>query len=125
MLDCLSWRLRRQWRTDVTLSIDDSAGNIGTVDLTTQSVTVIGNAGVVLTDIAFSPSGNLYGNSFTNLYSVSTTTGVATNIGATGVTDLNALVFGSTGHSTQPVLPPIRISTRSTRVPVRRPRWAA
>jgi hypothetical protein len=84
-------------RADVTLWIDDSAGNIGTVDLTTQTVTVIGNAGVVLTDIAFSPSGNLYGNSFTNLYSVSTTTGVATNIGATGVTDLNALVFGSNG----------------------------
>jgi hypothetical protein len=36
--------------------VDDTAGNIGTVDVPTQAVTVIGNVGVVLTDIAFSPT---------------------------------------------------------------------
>jgi len=60
-------------------------------------VNVIGNAGVVLTDIAFSPSGNLYGTSFGDLYSVSKTTGAATLIGSNGVGTLNALVFGSNG----------------------------
>ena len=79
-----------------TLWIDDVNGNIGRVDVATGAVTIVGNAGVQLTDIAFDPSGNLYGISFGALFSVSKTTGLATLIGNTG-TSLNSLVFDSSG----------------------------
>jgi hypothetical protein len=81
------------------LWIDDSSGNIGTVDVATGVATKIGNAGVLLTDIAFDPSGNLWGVSFTNLYSINKSTGTATNVGAlgAGINGNNALVFSSTG----------------------------
>jgi hypothetical protein len=80
-----------------TLWVDDANGNIGTVDVATGAATVIGNSGVMLTDIAFDPTGNLFGVSFTNLYSINKTTGVATDIGALGISSANALVFGSDG----------------------------
>ncbi|MGA2117883.1 MAG: hypothetical protein ABSH56_24405 [Bryobacteraceae bacterium] len=79
--------------------IADSNGNIGEVDVSTGVATLVGNAGVVLTDIAFSPSGDLYGISFTELYSIDTSTGAATAIGPLGIAsdDANALVFSSSG----------------------------
>jgi hypothetical protein len=79
------------------LWVDDSAGRIGTVDVATGAATVVGNAGVVLTDIAFDPSGNLYGISFSSLYQINKNTGAATFIGNNGVTEMNALVFGANG----------------------------
>jgi hypothetical protein len=79
------------------LWIDDVSGNIGTVDVSTGTATLIGNSGVILTDIAFDPSGNLWGVSFTNLYSINKVTGLATNIGSLGYYGNNALVFSSTG----------------------------
>ncbi len=80
------------------LWIDDlPSGKIGTVDVTTGIATVIGNSGVGLTDIAFDPSGNLYGVSFNALYSINKTTGTATSIGSLGVNDVNGLVFNSNG----------------------------
>ena len=81
-----------------TLWINDSAGNLGTVDVATGNVNVIGNSGRVLTDIAFDSAGNLFGVDFDNLYSVNATTGATTLIGSLGpVTSFNALVFGSNG----------------------------
>ncbi len=79
--------------------IADANGNIGQVNVSTGVATLVGNAGVVLTDIAFSPTGALYGISFTELYSISTSTGAATAIGSLGIAsdDANALVFSSTG----------------------------
>jgi hypothetical protein len=53
--------------------------------------------GVVMTDIAFDPSGNLYGLSFTGLYSINATTAVTTLIGSHGIFNGNALVFGTDG----------------------------
>jgi hypothetical protein len=41
------------------LWVDDDQGEIGKVDMSTGQVTLVGNAGVVLTDIAFDPHGNL------------------------------------------------------------------
>jgi len=76
------------------LYIVDDTGNLGTVNLNTDAVTVIGNAGVTLTDIAFTSNGNLYGTSVTHLYSVNQTTGAATNIagyGAVGSGEITAL----------------------------------
>lgn len=82
------------------LWIDDASGNIGTVDLATNTVTVLGNAGVVLTDIGFTSNGNLYGTSFSGLYSVNRTTGAATLVqsyGGVGAGGMNALVGNGTG----------------------------
>jgi hypothetical protein len=101
---------------DIDLWVDDSSGEIGLVDVTPGpnlgNVTLIGNSGIVLTDIAFDPSGNLFGigplaaNAPYYLYSLSTTTGLATTIGAfnptinsvscsTGQCGPNSLVFSS------------------------------
>jgi hypothetical protein len=52
--------------------IADANGNIGQVNVSTGVATLVGNAGVVLTDIAFSPTGALY----------DTSTGSATDIGS-------------------------------------------
>jgi hypothetical protein len=89
-------------RGALLLHIDDSANNLGTVDVSTGvgGVTVIGNMGAdVMTDIAFDASGNLFGISFTNLYRINTTTAAATLVGALGLASPgnNSLVFGSNG----------------------------
>ena len=81
------------------LWISDTANNIGQVDIATQSVVAgsVHNTGQSLTDIAFGPTGTLYGTTFTNLYSINTTTGAASNLGAYGSeTGMNALV-GTSG----------------------------
>lgn len=80
-----------------TLWIDDGSGVLGTVDVATGSASVVGNMGVIMTDIAFSPTGTLYGISFNSLYTINTTTAAATLIGGLGLTGANALVFGSDG----------------------------
>ena len=73
--------------------------NLGTVDSATGATTIIGNMGTFLTDIAFDPSGNLYGVGglgFQHVFSVNKVTGLATDLGDSG-TPLNSLVFGPDG----------------------------
>ena len=77
--------------------VHDSGGELGTVDVSTGAVTLIGNMGVIMTDIAFDTSGQLYGVSFSNLYSINAGTAAASLIGAHGIAGGNALVFGSDG----------------------------
>ena len=79
--------------------VNDANGIIGEVNPATGAVTLVGNAGVVLTDIAFSPSGALYGITGTGLYLVNTSTGAAAWIGSLGggVLTANALAFSSSG----------------------------
>jgi hypothetical protein len=83
-------------RANVVLWIDDGSNNIGTVDITTGTVTVVGNAGPdLLTDIGFAADGTLYGTSFTNFYSINQTNGAATfigNYGGLGNDGMNALI---------------------------------
>jgi PEP-CTERM motif len=79
------------------LWVDDSNGEIGKVDVSTGQVTLVGNAGVVLTDIGFDPQGNLFGVSFDTFYRINENTGAATRIGSLGTSDSNALVFSSSG----------------------------
>ncbi len=79
------------------MHVHDSSGVLATVDVTTGTVSTIGNMGVVMTDIAFDPTGNLFGISFSNLYSINAVTGATTNIGAHGIASGNALVFGADG----------------------------
>ncbi|MBI5461429.1 MAG: hypothetical protein HY941_04495 [Gammaproteobacteria bacterium] len=78
------------------LWIDDASGHLGTVDVATGNVTVIGSMGVVMTDIAFDPTGILYGISFSSLYRINTETAASTLVGNTGISS-NSLVFGADG----------------------------
>lgn len=78
------------------LWVGDSSGNLGTVDVATGAATVIGNMGATMTDIAFDPSGNLYGVTFTDLYAINKTTAATTLIGSLG-TAVNSLVFDGSG----------------------------
>lgn len=77
--------------------VDDSSGRLATVDVATGGVNVIGTMGEVMTDIAFSPTGDLYGVSFTGLYSINSSTAATTLIGNLGIGGANALVFSSSG----------------------------
>jgi hypothetical protein len=87
---------------DPVLFIHDGAGNLGKVDVATGTATVIGPMGLgggeVMTDIAFSPTGQLFGTSFTSLYRINSSTGAATFVGAHGIDPgMNALVFQADG----------------------------
>jgi len=80
------------------MHVHDSSGNLATVDVVTGAVNVIGNMGVTMTDIAFDPNGNLFGVSFTSLYSINAQTAAASFIGNLGRSSgHNSLVFSSTG----------------------------
>jgi hypothetical protein len=79
------------------MHVHDSSGRLATVDVANGNVTAIGLMDVVMTDIAFDPSGNLYGISFTGLYSINSNTASVSFIGNHGVSGGNALVFGSDG----------------------------
>lgn len=78
------------------LWLGDSTGQLGTVDVATGNVNVIGNMGATMTDIAFDPSGNLWGVTFGSLYKINKTTATSTFIGNLG-TSANSLVFDSSG----------------------------
>ncbi len=80
-----------------TMWIGDGNGRLGTVDVATGAVNVIGSMGQTMTDIAFDPNGNLYGITFGQLYSINKTTAQSTLIGNTG-SSLNSLVFDAAGN---------------------------
>ena len=79
------------------LWVSDASGTLGTVDVATGNVSVVGNMGVTMTDLAFDPSGNLYGISFTDLYQINAANGQTSLVGSLGLTGANALVFGTDG----------------------------
>ena len=80
------------------LWVGDSSGQLGTVDVATGNVNVIGNMGATMTDIAFDQSGNLYGITFGSLYSINTSTAAATLIGNHSLGgSKNSLVFDASG----------------------------
>ena len=74
----------------------DDLGRLGTVDVATGDVNVIGSMGVTMTDIAFDPEGNLWGINFGSLYKIDKTTAASTLVGSLG-TSANSLVFNSSG----------------------------
>lgn len=82
-----------------TLWLSTGSNQLATVDVATGATTVVGSTGVFLTDIAFDPTGNLYGISFSALYSVNKTNGSTTLIGSLGSFSgvANALVFAADG----------------------------
>jgi len=79
------------------LYIGDNGGILGTVDVATGTPTVIGNMGVVMTDIAFDPAGNLWGIDFQRLYQINKNTGASTLVGELGLCCVNSLTFGADG----------------------------
>lgn len=76
--------------------VDDSA-NTGTVFISSESSSILGNGGVVLTDVARTANGALWGIDFNNLYSINSTTGAVTYIGFHGIGGMNALVANGNG----------------------------
>lgn len=78
------------------LWISDASGKLGTIDLSTNTVTVIGNTGVVLFDIAWSPSGELWGVDNYRVYKINSTTAQITVVGSLGAF-ANALTFNQDG----------------------------
>jgi len=88
-------------KADPIIFVDDAANNIARVDVATRQATVIGNTGVsgTITDIAFSPTNQLYVIGFTNLYSADINNGHATLIGSLGQSNvqMNGLLFGANG----------------------------
>jgi hypothetical protein len=77
--------------------VHDVAGTLATVDTQTGATTIIGNLGRQLTDIAFDPFGNLFGITFSQLFSVNVQTAATTLIGDLGIGGATGLVFGSDG----------------------------
>ena len=78
------------------LWVDDSAGRLGKVDVSTGAVTIVGSMGVVMADIAFDPFGHLFGIAGGKLYSINSGNAAVTVIGSLGAT-VNSLVFSSDG----------------------------
>jgi hypothetical protein len=79
--------------------IDDANGEIATLNPSNGIVTLVGASGVGLSDIAFNHQGQLFGISFTALYSINPQTGAATLIGdlSAGGGEMNGLKFGPDG----------------------------
>ena len=78
----------------------DNAGRLGTFNLKTKKITVIGNMGVVLTDIGFHPNGTLYGVGFSQFYRVNPSTAQVTKVGGGfgSIGGINALTFNKAGQ---------------------------
>jgi hypothetical protein len=81
------------------LWVSTGGAQLATVDVATGATSVVGGTGTALTDIAFSPTGDLYGISFSALYKVNSSTGATTLVGNLGSVSgtANALVFGADG----------------------------
>jgi hypothetical protein len=79
--------------------IGDSANNLFTVDTATAATKSVGNMGGLLpfTDIAFAPSGDLWGTTSTGFYKINPTNAATTFVGNTGLFGANALTFGPNG----------------------------
>ena len=80
------------------LWVHDEFGQLARVDVATGDVEVVGNLGIVLTDIAFAPDGQtLFGLSEERFVQVDPITAQVFDIGAHGIPDANALVFNTDG----------------------------
>lgn len=81
------------------LYVDDAAGRLGTINLSTGEAKVIGHLGVTLFDIAFDADENLYGVNPNGLWLIDRHTAESTFIGGNYPynAQMNALVFGPNG----------------------------
>lgn len=81
------------------LWLSTGSNQLATVDVATGTTSVIGVTSTFMSDIAFSPTGDLYGIDFNNLYKINKTTAATTLVGSLGTFSgtANALVFDSSG----------------------------
>ena len=79
--------------------VSDTANNLLRVDMTSGAASVIGNTGSIgpFTDLAVSPTGALWGITFSTLYKINPNTAALTLVGDHGVSAANALAFASDG----------------------------
>lgn len=98
--------------------VSDTASNLLRVDSTTGAATLIGNTGSVgpFTDLAVSPTGVLWGITFTSVYRINPSTAALTFVGDHGVSAANALAFTPDGtlytaSGSSPILHTINTST--------------
>jgi hypothetical protein len=106
----------KKGRHGPTVYIVDIFGNLATLDLSTKRLTIVGNSGTPISDLAFAPDGTLYGITFTDFYKIDPETGAATLVGHTGASGLVGLRFDSRGRAfaasaSQPTLYHINPST--------------
>jgi len=80
------------------LYIHDSRRALAQVDVRTGNLVGLSNLGRTLTDIAFSPAGELYGMDFSTLFRIDLATGSLSTVGSHGVPGGNALVFSAEGE---------------------------
>ena len=80
------------------LYIHDDGDTLAQVDVRTGSLIGLSRLGRTLTDIAFAPSGELFGIDFDSLYGIDLATGGLTLIGSHGIPGGNALVFSANGQ---------------------------
>lgn len=78
------------------LWISDARGQLGTIDLKTNTVTLIGKMGATMLDIAWSPSGELWGVDLSRLYKIDPNNAQARAIGSLKFV-ANALTFNQDG----------------------------
>jgi hypothetical protein len=79
--------------------VGDAIGNLWEVALPSGHATKLGNMGTVMTDIALSPSGQLYGVSYTSLYTIDRHTGSSALVGSLGgPRGVNSLIFDGNGE---------------------------
>ena len=79
-----------------------STGYIARYDLTSRAVTVVSSTSLNITDIAFSPDGQLYAVTYNSLYRIDSGTGSATLVGAlTGLPYYTGFT-GATGFDISP-----------------------
>lgn len=81
-----------------TIWVVDEGQKLGRIDVVTGAVSGVVSTGVTFTDIAFDPSGVLWGISFFQLFKIEPLTGASTLVGDLNAGQaLNSLVFGSDG----------------------------
>lgn len=75
----------------------DDANHLAKLDIAARTVEIVGDTHTFLNDIAFDPSGNLYGISGDRLYRIDPATAQVTEVGPLGITQVTSLEFNPSG----------------------------
>lgn len=79
------------------ITISTSTGQVGNVNVATGEFTPFISGGPAFTDIAVDDDGQLFGNTFGQLYNISQSPGSSTLIGNLNLNNANALAFDNNG----------------------------
>ena len=84
-----------------TVLVGDRNADLWRVDTITQDASLVGRMAEVMTDVAISPTGELFGITFTDLYRIDPVTANTNHVGSLGLGlfgDANALEFDTVGN---------------------------